>query len=122
MFCFYLFPCMGLIGIFGYLGYLDNQKSNTNLNSIIYEIGKNNDKIRIFQIVGFIIDIIDFYLIRSEKAAPELLHEYYLEHTTLVKVIYYFGGLVLIGIFSAKLYIKKNVKNNNALYNEVEVR
>lgn len=111
---------MGLIGIFGYLGYLDNQKSN--LNSIIYEIGKNNDKIRILQIVGFIIDIIAFYLIRSEKAAPESLHEYYLEHTTLVKVIYYFGGLVLIGIFSAKLYIKKNVKNNNALYNEVEVR
>ena len=113
---------MGLIGIFGYLGYLDNQKSNTNLNSIIYEIGKNNDKIKILQIVGFILDIIDYILIRSEKAAPELLHEYYLEHTTLVKVIYYFGGLVLIGIFSAKLYIKKNVKNNNALYNEVEVR
>ena len=113
---------MGLIGIFGYLGYLDIQKSNTNLNSIIYEIGKNNDKIRNLQIVGFILDIIDYILIRSETAAPELLHEYYLEHTALVKVIYFFGGLVLLGIFSAKLYIKKNVKNNNALYNEVEVR
>ena len=113
---------MGLIGIFGYLGYLDNQKSNTNLNSIIYEIQKNNDKIRNLQIIGFILDIIDFFLIRSEKAAPQFLHEYYLEHTVLVKVIYYFGGLVLLGIFSAKVYIKKNVKNNNALYNEVEVR
>ena len=81
---------MGLIGIFGYLGYLDNHKSNTSLNSIIYEIQKNNNKIRILQIVGFILDIIDFFLIRSEKAAPELLHEYYLEHTVLVKVIYYF--------------------------------
>ena len=113
---------MGLIGIFGYLGYLDIQKSNTNLSSIIYEIGKNNDKIRNLQIVGFILDIIDYILIRSEKAAPDLLHEYYLEHTVLVKVIYYFGGLVLLGIFSAKLYIKNNVKNNNALYNKVEVR
>ena len=113
---------MGLIGIFGYLGYLDIQKSNTNLNSIIYEIGKNNDKIKILQIVGFILNIIDYILIRSEAAAPELLYEYYLEHTVLVKVIYFFGGLVLLGIFSAKLYIKKNVKNNNALYNEVEVR
>jgi hypothetical protein len=113
---------MALIGIFGYLGYLDIQKSNTNLNSIIYEIGKNNDKIKILQIVGFILDIIDYILIRSEKAAPDLLHEYYLEHTVLVKVIYYFGGLVLLGIFSAKLYIKNNVKNNNTLYNKVEVR
>jgi len=113
---------MGLIGIFGYLGYLDNQKSYTNLNSIIYEIQKNNDKIRNLQIIGFVLDIIDFFLIRSEKAAPQLLHEYYLEHTVLVKVIYYFGGLVILGIFSAKVYIKKNVKNNNALYNEVEVR
>ena len=82
---------MGLIGIFGYLGYLDIQKSNTNLNSIIYEIGKNNDKIKLLQIIGLILDIIDYILIRSEKAAPELLHEYYLEHTVLVKVIYYFG-------------------------------
>jgi hypothetical protein len=113
---------MGLIGIFGYLGYLDIQKSNANLNSIIYEIGKNNDKIKLLQIIGLILDIFDYILIRSEKAAPELLHEYYLEHTVLVKVIYYFGGLVLIGIYSAKLYIKKNVKNNNAMYNEVEVR
>lgn len=40
----------------------------------------------------------------------------------MVKIIYFFGGLVLMGIFSAMIYFKKKAKNNNSQFNEVELK
>lgn len=113
---------MGLIGIFGYLGYLHIQKSDSNPSIIVNEIAKNSNKIKQMQIIGFVLDIIDYLLIFSEKAAPELLYDYYLEHKVLVKIVYFFGGLVLLGIFSAIIYFKLNERDNNSQFDEVELR
>ena len=113
---------MGLIGIFGYLGYLNIQKSNQNSNNSSFEIDKKNNKVKLLQIVGFFLDLFDYFLICSEKASPALLYEYYLEHKILIKIIYCFGGLILMGIFSAMIYIKVKIRNNNAQFNEVELK
>lgn len=54
--------------------------------------------------------------------APESLYSYYTNHKILIKIIYFFGGLILIGIFSAIIFIKSNIRNNNTQFNEVELR
>lgn len=113
-------PCLCLIGIFGYLGYLYNKIYNSNRTS--EEIIKNNKIIYILELVGFIINLLDFFLISNEKLAPELLYSYYTQHKILIKIIYFFGGLVLIGIFSFLLFIKFNIRNNNAQFNKVQLK
>ena len=113
---------MGLIIIFGYLGYLHIQKSDSNPNIIVNKIAKNSNKIKQIHIIGFVLDIIDYFLIFNEKIAPELLYNYYLEHKVLVKVVYFFVGLVLMGILSAIIYFKLNERNNNSQFDEVELR
>lgn len=111
---------MGLIALFGYLGYLYNKFYNSNKTS--NKIAKKNNTINVLEISGVILDIFDFFLISSEKIAPELLFNYYLQHKIMVKIIYFFGGLTIIGIFSSKLFIKLNIKNGNSQFNEVELR
>ena len=111
---------MCLIGIFAYLGYLYNKIYNSNHST--EEIIKNNKIINILEIVGFIINLLDFFLISNEKLAPELLYSYYTQHKILIKIIYFFGGLVLIGIFSFLLFIKSNIRNSNAQFNEVQLK
>ena len=74
------------------------------------------------ELIGFILDIVNFFLISNEKLAPELLHNYYLQHKILIKIIYFFAGLVIIGIFSSLIIIKLNIKNRNSQFNEVELR
>ena len=113
---------MGLIGIFGYLGYLNIQKPNQNSNNSSFEIDKKDSKIKLLQIGGFFLNLFDYFLICSEKASPALLYEYYLNHKILIKIIYCFGGLVLMGIFSAMIYIKSKIRNNNSQFNEVELK
>ncbi len=113
-------PCASLIGIYGYLGYLYNKKLNNNKAS--EDIDKTIKLINILEIVGFVLDLLDYFLISSEKLAPELLYSYYTQHKIFVKIIYCFGGLILIGIFSAFIFIKSNVRNNNAQFNKVELK
>ena len=74
------------------------------------------------ELIGFILDIVNFFLISNEKLAPESLHNYYLEHKILIKIIYFFAGLVIIGIFSSIIIIKLNIKNRNSQFNEVELK
>jgi hypothetical protein len=66
---------MGLIGIFGYLGYLHIQKPNQNNINSSFEIDKKNNNVKLLQIVGFFLDLLDYFLICSEKASPALLYE-----------------------------------------------
>jgi hypothetical protein len=115
-----LLTCASLIGIYGYLGYLHNK--TININKATEDIGKKLQLINILEIVGFVLDLLDYFLISSEKLAPELLYSYYTQHKIFVKIIYCFGGLILIGIFTAFIFIKSNISNNNAQFNEVELR
>ena len=113
--------CLSLIGIFGYIGYLYNKKYNTKLET--QEIKKNDLKINLLEILGLILDLIDNILISSQKLAPESLYTFYSHHKIVIKLIYVLGGIILIGIFSAKIYFKSKKNNkNNAQFNEVEFR
>jgi hypothetical protein len=83
---------------------------------------KKNNLIMSLELIGFILDIIDYFLIGSENLAPEMLYNYYLQHKILIKIIYFFAGLVIIGIFSSIIFIKLNTKNRNSQFNEVELK
>ena len=83
---------------------------------------KKNNKIYSFELIGFILDIVNFFLISNEKLAPELLHNFYSQHNILIKIIYFLAGLVIIGIFSSIIFIKLNSKNRISQFNEVELR
>ena len=74
------------------------------------------------EVTGFILDIINYWLVSFQKLAPELLYNHYSEHKILINMIYILGGLVLIGIFSADIYFKVNKRNNYVQFNEVELK
>ena len=87
------------------------------------EVIKKDKIINILLIVGFIVDLINYFLITTEKLAPELLHEYYSEHKFLIQIIYLLGGVILIGISSARVFYKFNFKNKiNSIFSKVEVQ
>ena len=67
-------------------------------------------------------DIVDYFLISNEKLAPQPLYNYYSQHKILINLIYILGGLVLIGIFSAVMYIKSNKRKMNNQFNEIELK
>ena len=111
---------MCLIGIFINLGYLYNKKYNSNKNT--QEILKKTNITHSLELIGFILDIVNFFLISNAKLATELLNNYYLQHKILIKIIYFFAGLVIIGIFSSIIFIKLKSKNRNSQFNEVELK
>lgn len=76
----------------------------------------------IIEIIGLILDIIDYFLISSQSLAPELLYNYYDQHKILIKIIYFFGGIILIGVFFIMILIKSNAMSNNGQFNEVELK
>ena len=74
-------------------------------------------------IVGFIVDLIDYILITSQTFAPVLLHDYYSEHKFLIQIIYILGAVILIGIFSSRVFYKLNFKNKiNSKFSKVVVK
>ena len=85
------------------------------------EITKNNNLINLLQIIGFILDIVDYFLISSTKLAPVGLYNYYSQHKILINLIYFLGGLILVGIFSAEIYIKSNKRKMNNQFDEIEL-
>ena len=95
------------------------------MNNKVFKTNKELDEItkykNIIEITGLIIDIFDYFLISSQSLAPELLYTYYGKHKILIKIIYFFGGLILIGIFFIMILIKENITNNGQ-FNEVELR
>ena len=118
--CFYIIECLCLIAIFGYLGYLYNKKYNS--KSLSHETDKNNILIKLLEIAGFVLDIIDYWSISCPKWAPELLYNYYSQHKISINLLYLLGGLILSGVFSAKIYAKSKKRNNKTQFNEVELR
>ena len=100
---------------------------NSENNSDVEEVIKNDNIINILQIIGFVIDVANYFLITNESLASQLLHLYYSEHKFLIQIIYILGGLVLIGSFSIKIAYKanrnKNVINiNSNNFNKVELK
>ena len=95
-------------------------------SEILYEndeIIQKDKIINILLIVGFCTDMFNYILITSQTLAPQLLHEYYSEHKFLIQIIYILGGLILIGVLSARVFYKLNFKNKiNSLFNQVEVK
>ena len=83
---------------------------------------KNNNLINLIEIIGFVFDIVDYFLISNEKLAPRSLYNYYSQHKILINLIYILGGLVSIGIFSAVMYIKSNKRKMNNQFNEIELK
>ena len=106
--------------MFGFLGYLHNKYYNS-INGE-QEIIKNNNIINLVEISGFVLDIVDYFLISSEKLAPGPLYHYYSQHKILINIIYILAGFVLIGIFSVAIYIKSNKRKMNNQFNEIELR
>ena len=107
------------------MGYLHIQNSEN--NSDVDEVIKKDKIINILQIIGFIIDILDYFLITNETLAPDSLHEYYSEHKFLIQIIYILGALILIGSFSLKVIYKANmnknsINNNSNNFNKVELK
>ena len=87
------------------------------------EVIKKDKIINILLVVGFVIDLINYFLITTHTLAPELLQEYYSEHKFLIQIIYILGGLIFIGICSARVFYKLNYKNKiNSIFNKVEVQ
>lgn len=74
------------------------------------------------EIIGLILNIFNFFMISSENMAPQLLYSYYSQHKILIKIIYFFAGLVIIGIFSSILFLKLHLKNKNSYFNEAELK
>ena len=95
-------------------------------SEILYEndeIIQKDKIINILLIVGFCTDIFNYILITSQTLAPQLLHEYYSEHKFLIQIIYILGGLIFIGICSARVFYKLNYKNKiNSIFNKFEVQ
>ena len=99
--------------------HIQNSESNIGNDEVI----KKDKIINILLIIGFIVDLIDYMLITRENFAPILLHDYYTEHKFLIQIIYILGGLILLGIFSARIFYKLNFKNKvNSIFNKVEVK
>ena len=97
------------------------QNSDTNIGSD--EIIKKEKLINMLLIAGFIIDFANYLLISRKIFSPSLLHEYYSEHKFLIQIIYILGGLIFIGICSARVFYKLNYKNKiNSIFNKVEVQ
>ena len=83
---------------------------------------KNNNLINLLEIMGFVLDIVDYFLISNEKLSPKPLYNYYSQHKILINLIYILGGLVLIGIFSAVMYIKTKKRKMNNHFNKIELK
>ena len=81
-----------------------------------------NNIMNIFEIIGFIFDNLNMLLIRNAKLSPELLYNYYSKNKNLIKIIYLFGGLILIGKLSNFLYINQNKKNSYFKYSKVQLK
>ena len=100
---------------------------NSENNSDVDEVIKNDNIINILQIIGFVIDVANYFLITNESLASQLLHIYYSEHKFLIQIIYILGGIILIGSFSIKIAYKAN-KNKNVIninsnnFNKVELK
>ena len=99
--------------------HIQNSESNIGNDEVI----KKDKIISVLLIVGFFVDMLDYFLITTQTFANELLHEYYSEHKFLIQIIYLLGGFILIGVLSARAFYRLNYKNKiNAIFNKVEVR
>ena len=81
-----------------------------------------NNIMNTLEIIGFIFDNFNMLLIRNAKLSPELLYNYYSKNKNLIKIIYLFGGLILIGKLSNFLYINQNKKNSYFKYSKVQLK